>query len=65
MGGMRWLWIVDLVMKVAYLVVDALSNLNGGGAQKADVMRAAAKVMDPDSPEESVTDSIPVPTNPH
>ena len=64
MGGMRWLWIVDLVMKIAYSVVDALTKMNGSDDQGDEVKKACCHVMDPERPETSVTESVPVPRPP-
>lgn len=58
---MGWLWVVDLVARVAHAIIEALSKQNGGADQAKEVQKAASRVLDPDEPASTVTEQVTPP----
>jgi len=53
--GLSWLWMIDLIVRFVRELIENLANHNGDGeVQVAQIKKAAARVLDPDEPDESL-----------
>ena len=57
LGFPKWIWVIDVLVRFVREIIERLVDMNGGDdtPDAATVKRAAAKVLDPDAPEESVS----------
>lgn len=56
-GFSSWLWIVDLLVRLVREVIEKLGSMNGDEDQAdqiAAVKRAASRVLDPDTSENTL-----------
>lgn len=70
MGDFKWVRFAQFATMLFRSVLDFLSDLNGGDHE--ELKRQVAKVIDPDSPVESVSaracprkESVPLPKDPN
>jgi len=56
--GLRWLWLVDLVVKFARTLIESLAAQDCGTDTDVKLKKAASKLLDPDTPVESIRDGL-------
>jgi len=56
-GFPKWLWVVDMLVRIVREIIERLGDMNGGddAPDVPTVRRAAARVLDPDAPDESIS----------
>jgi hypothetical protein len=53
--GFRWLWVIDLLVRLVREIIEKLGGMNGDDQaedQTVAIRRAAARVLDPDTPDD-------------